>query len=244
MKRHLPETFSFLAPLIAFWKLIIGGQVLYWGLPSLQFIPWRILVNDSLRAGTLPLWTDLLGMGAPLLANHQSAVFYPPNLLSLIIEPSIAISILAVLHLSFAGVGMVRLARRVGLGDFGAAVVGVTFGLSQYLTARLWFISINNAMAWLPWIVLATDSLTSNSKLPTSNFQLRTFNFQSLITDPQSLILSALISLQLLAGHAQSSFYTLLIAAAWLGLRSLKPNKIFIATSTTLTKPGSPISNL
>ena len=132
MKRYLPETFSFLAPIIVFWKLIIGGQVLYWGLPSLQFVPWRVLVNDSIRAGTLPLWTDLLGMGAPLLANHQSAVFYPPNLLSLIIEPSIAISILAVLHLSFAGVGMVRLARRVGLGDFGAAVVGITFGLSQY----------------------------------------------------------------------------------------------------------------
>jgi hypothetical protein len=240
MKRHLPETFSFLAPLIAFWKLIIGGQVLYWGLPSLQFIPWRILVNDSLRAGTLPLWTDLLGMGAPLLANHQSAVFYPPNLLSLIIEPSIAISILAVLHLSFAGVGMVRLARRVGLGDFGAAVVGVTFGLSQYLTARLWFISINNAMAWLPWIVLATDSLTSNSKLQTLNSNHPT-------TQPPNYLISnlqlpLLIALQLLAGHAQSSFYTLLIAAAWLGWRSLKPKQDFYRNLDDLNKAG--LSNL
>ncbi|MEK7323996.1 MAG: hypothetical protein AAB217_01915, partial [Chloroflexota bacterium] len=33
--------------------------------------------------------------------------------------------------------------------------------------------------------------------------------------------LSALIALQLLAGHAQSSFYTLLLAAAWLALHSL-----------------------
>src|SRR3972149_5748505 len=113
LRRYLPELSAALAPIIVFWKLIIGGQVLYWGLPSLQFVPWRIIVNDSIRAGTLPLWTDLLGMGAPLLANHQSAVFYPPNLLSLIIEPSIAVSILAVLHLSFAGVGMVRLARRI-----------------------------------------------------------------------------------------------------------------------------------
>ncbi|MEK9162064.1 MAG: YfhO family protein [Chloroflexota bacterium] len=244
MKRYLPETFSFLAPIIVFWKLIIGGQVLYWGLPSLQFVPWRMLVNDSLRAGTLPLWTDLLGMGAPLLANHQSAVFYPPNLLSLIIEPSIAISILAVLHLSFAGVGMVRLARRVGLGDFGAAVVGITFGLSQYLTARLWFISINNAMAWLPWIILATDSLTSNSKPPTSNFQslISTLRVQSLIPNPQSLILSALIALQLLAGHAQSSFYTLLVAAAWLGWRSLKPKQDFYRNLDDLNKAG--LSNL
>ena len=249
LRRYLPETFSALAPLIVFWKLIIGGQVLYWGLPSLQFVPWRMLVNDSLRAGTMPLWTDLLGMGAPLLANHQSAVFYPPNLLSLIIEPSIGISILAVLHLSFASVGMVRLARRVGLGDFGAAVVGITFGLSQYLPARLWFISINNAMAWLPWIVLATDSLTSNSKPPTSNLQPPTSNFQSpisnlqsLIPNHQSLILSALIALQLFAGHAQSSFYTLLIAAAWLCWRSLKPKQEIYRSLDDLNKAG--ISNL
>ena len=240
MKRHLPETFSFLAPLIVFWKLIIGGQVLYWGLPSLQFVPWRILVNDSLRAGTLPLWTDMLGMGAPLLANHQSAVFYPPNLLSLIFDPSSSISILAVLHLSFAGVGMVRLARRVGLGDFGAAVVGVTFGLSQYLTARLWFISINNAIAWLPWIVLATDSLTSNSKLQTLNSNHPT-------TQPPNYLISnlqlpLLIALQLLAGHAQSSFYTLLIAAAWLGWRSLKPKQDFYRNLDDLNKAG--LSNL
>jgi len=242
MKRRLPELFSALAPIIVFWKLIVGGQVLYWGLPSLQFIPWRVLVTDSLRAGTIPLWTNLLGMGAPLLANHQSAVFYPPNLLSLIVNPESAISVLAVLHLSFAGVGMVRLARRVGLGDFGAAVVGVTFGLSQYLTARLWFISINNAMAWLPWIVLATDSLTSNSKLPTSNFQRPTSNVQSLTPNPQSLILSALIALQLLAGHAQSSFYTLLIAAAWIGWQSLKPKQDFYRSLDDLNQAG--ISNL
>lgn len=241
-RRYLPEIFSALAPIIVFWKLIIGGQVLYWGLPSLQFVPWRMLVNDSLRAGTLPLWTDLLGMGAPLLANHQSAVFYPPNLLSLIIEPSIAISILAVLHLSFAGVGMVRLARRLGLGDFGAAVVGITFGLSQYLTARLWFISINNAIAWLPWIVLATDSLISNSKPPTSNLQPPTSNLKLLITNYHLLILSALIALQLLAGHAQSSFYTWLIAAAWLGWRSLKPKQDFYRNLDDLNKAG--LSNL
>jgi len=193
--KYWPELLSALAPVIVFWRLVVGGQVLYWALPSSQFVPWRVLANDALLEGRLPLWTPLVGMGAPLMANLQSAVFYPPNLLALLLPPEIAVSVLAVLHLSFAGVGMARLARRLELNDFGVAITGLAFCLSSYLTARLWFITINNAMAWLPWIVLAAS--------PCATLKLKDL-----------LILSALIALQLLAGHAQSSFYTLLIAGA------------------------------
>ncbi len=212
--RHWPEIAAALAPILVFWRLAFGGQALYWALPALQFVPWRVLVNDALRQGHLPLWTPLLGMGAPLMANHQSAVFYPPNWLALILPPEVAISILAVLHLSFAGVGVARLACRLGLGDFAVAITGLTFGLSGYLTARLWFITINNAIAWLPWIVLASTPLPP---LPTHREAVgrggRGWGW--------GVRLSALIALQLLAGHAQSSFYTLLLAAAWLAFHSL-----------------------
>jgi hypothetical protein len=204
---YWPELLTTLAPIIVFWRLIFGGQVLYWALPSLQFVPWRALVNDALRECHLPLWTPLLGMGAPLMANLQSATFYPPNLLALILPPETAVSVLAVLHLSFAGVGMARLARHIGLSDFGAALAGLAFGLSGYLTARLWFITINNALAWLPWIVLAAS--------PQATIRLK-----------KVLTLSALLALQLLAGHAQSTFYTLLIASAWLAWHSKFPKEI------------------
>jgi hypothetical protein len=201
--RRWPEILAALAPLLVFWRLVFGGQVLYWALPALQFVPWRVLINDALRQGRLPLWTPLLGMGAPLMANHQSAVLYPPNWLALLLPPEVAIGLLAVLHLSFAGVGMARLARRLGLSNFGVAITGLAFCLSGYLTGRLWFITINNALAWLPWIVLAATPSTPVAK------------------PGWGVWLSALIALQLLAGHAQSSFYTLLLAAAWLALHSL-----------------------
>ena len=196
-----PELVCALAPLVVYWRIVFAGQVLYWGLPALQFVPWRVLVNDALRHGQWPLWTSLLGMGAPLLANHQSAVFYPPNWLALLLPPEIAVSMLAVLHLSLAGVGAARLARTLGVGPLGAAVSGLAFGLSGYLTARLWFISIDNAMAWLPWVLLFTPRPLGRKALRPPR--------------ARSLILSLVIALQLLAGHAQSSFYTLLIAAAW-----------------------------
>lgn len=226
--RYWPEGVAALAPILVFWRLVVGSQVLYWGLPLLQFVPWRVLVNEALRWGRLPLWTGLLGMGAPLMANHQSAVFYPPNWISLVVPAEVAISALAVLHLSFAGAGMVRLARRLGLSDFGCAVAGLSFSLCGYLTGRMWFITINNAIAWLPWIVLAaTPPLFGAPGVAggqSTRPAIRTL-----------LVLSALISFQLLSGHAQSTFYTLLLAGAWTAWHSLYPSS---------PNAQSPIANL
>ncbi|MBI5080158.1 MAG: YfhO family protein, partial [Chloroflexi bacterium] len=82
---------------------------------------------------------------------------------------------------------------------------------------------------------------TSNPNHPTtqpSSHQSPVSNLKLLITNYHLLILSALISLQLLAGHAQSSFYTLLIAAAWLCWRSLKPKQDFYRSLDDLKKAG------
>ncbi len=207
LSRYWPELVAAIAPLIVFAHILFGGQVMYWGLPALQFVPWRELVNDALRTGHLPLWSPLLGLGAPLLANYQSAPLYPPNWLALLLPPETAVSVLAVLHLSLAGVGVVRVARRLGLSDFGAGVAGLSFGLSGYLTGRLWFVTINNAAAWLPWILLAA------SISPT---QLR-----SKETTKRFLVLTLLLALQLLSGHAQTTFYTLLLTVAWIIWTSL-----------------------
>ncbi len=78
-RSHWPELVAALVPVLAYAHIVFAGQVMYWGLPALQFVPWRALANDAFLQGHLPLWTPLLGMGAPILANHQSAVLYPPN---------------------------------------------------------------------------------------------------------------------------------------------------------------------
>lgn len=204
LQRYWPETLAVVAPLAVYWQITLGGQVLYWGLPSLQFVPWRVLVNQAFSQGHLPLWTSLLGMGAPVLANYQSAALYPPNWLALILPPETAISWLAVLHLSLAGLGLVRLARVLGLHAFGAAIAGLSFGLSGYLTGRLWFITINNAIVWLPWVLLLAPPGWGRS-YPLSRW----------------LALTGVLVMQLLSGHAQSTYYTLLLAGVWIIWRTV-----------------------
>ena len=51
------------------------------------FFPLKLYTADRLRAGEIPLWNPLSGLGEPWLANAQSGVFYPPTLFFLILAP-------------------------------------------------------------------------------------------------------------------------------------------------------------
>src|SRR3990167_4278728 len=46
--------------------------------------PWRSFITNELKQGRLPIWNPHQFAGAPLLANFQSATFFPPNLIYLL----------------------------------------------------------------------------------------------------------------------------------------------------------------
>jgi hypothetical protein len=214
LSRAWPYLFAGLAPLILFAPFLLGQRVLYWGTPLLQFYPWRQFALDTIRAGHLPLWNPYLGNGAPLIANYQSAIFYPPNWLSLILPLDYALSWLVVLHLVWAGAGMVTLARALGLRPLGQVMAGLAFGMSQYLVARLGFLSINAAAAWLPWVIWGGEQIVGQKPEVTRSGQ-------KWAQAKHALLLSLLLSFQLLAGHAQTTWYTLILLVAWVLWRTL-----------------------
>jgi hypothetical protein len=192
-------------PLVLFGPMLLRGEVLFWGTPLLQFVPWHRYAIEVLQAGHLPLWNPLLGAGAPLLANYQSALLYPPNLLLLVTGPEYGHGLLVCAHLIFAGLGMRALARRVGIKPAGQMVAAVGFSLSGYMVARAGFISINHSAAWLPWVVLGLENL-----------------LEAIHEDRQPgawirplALLSLALGLQWLAGHAQTAWYTLVLLVSW-----------------------------
>lgn len=191
------------APFVLLGPFVLGLRSLYWGTPLLQFYPWRALALQAARAGELPLWNRYVGNGAPLLANYQTAVFYPPNWLALVWRLDLSLGWLAALHLAWAGLGMVVLARAVGLRPFGQALAGLAFGLSQYQVARIGFFSINAAAAWLPWLVWAAEQQIGQVGAP-GYARLRA-----------ALRLALFVALAMLAGHAQTTWYALLLTGAW-----------------------------
>lgn len=191
--------------LVLFGRILFGGQALFWGTPLLQFYPWWTLASAALRAGQMPLWNPYVGNGAPLVANLQSAVFYPPNWLYLLGPVEWLMGVIAVLHVLWAGLGMFAFARALGLRPFSATVSGLSFMLSGYLIARLSFLSMTAAYAWLPWLLLAAERLVVRRRLA------------------DALLLGLMFGLQLLSGHAQTSFHSGLALAAYTAFRSLAP---------------------
>ena len=65
-----------------FHQLAFSGKILARGDTYNYFYPYWDARNQSFRVGELPLWTNDLFMGAPLLANPQIGVYYPPNWLT------------------------------------------------------------------------------------------------------------------------------------------------------------------
>src|SRR5258708_2516312 len=66
--------------------------------PVRQQYPWRNLSIDLEKKMQLPLWNPYSFAGTPLLANFQSAPFYPLNLLFFLLPFSTAWSVLIILQ--------------------------------------------------------------------------------------------------------------------------------------------------
>jgi hypothetical protein len=49
--------------------------------PVFQFEPWRIFAKDQIMQGNIPLWNNLNGLGVPFLANPQTSLFFPLQIL-------------------------------------------------------------------------------------------------------------------------------------------------------------------
>jgi hypothetical protein len=207
------ELALWVAPIILFSPGIFGGKVFYWGTILLQFIPWRHLALELIKGGEIPLWNPYSGMGAPLLANYQSALLYPPTWMLMALEAIGGLSWSAIgqgvslaLHLGFCAVGTRRMLREWGLSDLGQIVGGIAFGLSGYLVSRASFQSIIFSVSWMPWIVLFSQRVALSSGKP------KRLGFFWLVI---------CIAMNLLAGHAQSSWYILWTTTAFFVWQSL-----------------------
>ncbi len=196
LRRILPLAPLLGALLVLFYRLLLG-EVFFWGLPSLQFTPWRELAIALLRDDQLPLWNTLSGAGAPLLANYQSALLYPLSWPSFVLPTAWTMSVTAALHLFIAGWGMWAFTGAIGANGLGRAVSALAFGLTGYLVARAGTYPMVSAAAWLPWLMWAAHGL----------FGLR--------RSQATLWLGVFTALLMLAGHAQIAWYSLLLTGLY-----------------------------
>lgn len=203
---RLPFLPVWAAALLLLAPVYLAGKAIFWGASLLQFGPWWVQAWESVFSGRLPLWNPRLGMGAPLLANYQTGLLYPPYWIYGLLYAlgggrgvGWGMAPVAALHLAWSGLGMALLARRLNLNPTAQAVAGLAYGLSGYLVARLSFLSINAAAAWLPWVLLCLTPAPGGPLVDRRRFPG----------------LAACAALLLLAGHAQTAWYVLLLGGLW-----------------------------
>ncbi|MDX2159766.1 MAG: hypothetical protein SF162_00435 [bacterium] len=194
MKRWL---LIFAGALAVLFNRLFMGEVFFWGLPALQFVPWRAFALEQLRSGIIPVWNPYTGAGAPLFANYQSQLLYPFSWISFF-APTVDVlawvmSVTAVVHLLIAAWGMHRLTGLLHFSDFGRAMSALAFGLGSYLVGRLGTFPMISAAAWLPWVM-------AGALLILQTGQFRGVGWLAFFS---SLLLSA--------GHAQLAWYSLLL---------------------------------
>lgn len=187
------------------WRPLFAGETFFWGTPLLQFVPWLRQMASMWRAGHMPLWNQLVGCGAPLAANYQAAVFYPPHLLYLILPVEVAMVWLAAFHLLLAGWGMYRWGRAAGLSPFSSSIGALAISGSGFLVSRVGlFPSIVHTFPWLPvWLWCAEELLQHSGKR-------------------EVLRMGLALGMGLLAGHAQTAFYGGVLLLAYLLFRVMR----------------------
>lgn len=203
--RNWPIVTLLLAPIVLLLPVVLGG-VLYWGVPLMQFYPWQKLAAEMWRAGQLPLWNPLVGSGAPLAANLQTGAFYPGNLLYLVLPTESALGYTALLHVILAGLFMYAYLRALNLSAFAATLGALAFQLNGFLIARLGFMSITVTLPWLAAWLWRAEKLVSES----ANRRIRNAGWLALV-----------IGLGVLAGHAQTAVYGLVLIGVYVVWRVL-----------------------
>ena len=199
------------ASVLFYYPLVFLGRSLVDYDALVYFYPQRIFLARSLLSGHIPLWDPYLFLGAPFLANPQTAVLYPPSWLFLFGPVQAVYAAQLVLHAFLAAFFTYLLARHAfGVLPLAAAVGGLAFAFGGFAVGQVGHLNQLSAAAWLPAVLFAYQRFAATRR-------------------PHWIGLGALaLGMQLLAGHPQETYMTLIglgifggVTAPWRSLPHL-----------------------
>jgi O-antigen/teichoic acid export membrane protein len=236
LKDVLVVVFFLVLPLLLFWPVTVGDRSLIpfdnlyafqpWqafaedvhvGIPHNELVSdlllenyaWKTFIVEALRNGEAPLWNPYLFAGVPFLAAGQHSALYPFSVLFYVLPIPRAYGWFTVLHLFLAALLMHFFVRKLGVGRLGATVAGVTYALSLFMIVSVDFPMVIAVATWLP-LVLAMTELAIKSR-ETGGPHNRLI--------PHALGGALALGMQFLAGHAEMSYYVVLVTGFYAACR-------------------------
>ena len=221
-----------LLPLLLFWPMTLGGRTL---LPAdnltafepfksaasqfgvnaphnqllsdlvLENYPWKKFILESLRARQLPLWNPYLFAGVPFLAAGQHSALYPFSVIFYIVPLPRAYGVFTVSQFFLAGLFAYLFIRVLGLRRLSALFGAIVYQLSLFMVVSVVFPMIVAGTVWLPLVLTAIELIARQH--PALGGRPATLPW---------LALGALaLGMQVLAGHVEITYYTLLVSGAY-----------------------------
>jgi O-antigen/teichoic acid export membrane protein len=172
---------------------------------------WKQFIVDTIRAGELPLWDPYLFAGHPFLANGQHSALYPLTWIFFLMPIHRAFGVFIVLQLGLAGIWMYVLGRVLKTGRTGALIAGLVFQLSGFMVISAVHPMIVAGASWLPLLLALIELTVRRTGVP--------WRAQAML--PWALAGAVALGLQILAGHAETTYFILLVMGSYAGWRLL-----------------------
>lgn len=159
--------------------------------------PFKMLGIDQLLGGNLPFWNPSIFNGTPLLANFQSAFFYPLTLLYFVLPKVDAWSLSVVAQPFLAMVFTFLLLKALGLSKISSSLGAIVYSFAGFNIIWLGYNAHGHTAALVPLVLLATYKFFSTQYLR------------------WLALLSLTVGLEVFAGYPQLVIYTLILSFAW-----------------------------
>jgi len=167
---------------------------------------WKRFLLQALHQRELPLWDPYIFAGHPFLANGQHSGLYPLSLIFYILPLWRAYGVFTWLQLGLAGVWMYLFARTLGAGRLGSLVAGITYQFSGFMVVSVVHPMIVAGASWLPFILAMVERVV----------QQRPALGGRPARLPWALLGALGLGCQMLAGHAENTYFVLLVTGAYI----------------------------
>jgi len=176
--------------------------------PVRQQYLWKELAVSQMKQGELPLWNPYNFSGYPLMANFQTAAFYPLNFLMFITSFEYGWSLLIFSQILLAFLFMYLYLTNLKVSRIGSLIGSLSFAFCGFFVSWLEWGNIVSTGLWLPLILLSIDKFSSKN----ANFTLK----KKLIW-PTVLFFAFICSF--FAGHLQTFLYLSLISFGYAAMQ-------------------------
>ncbi|MCD6384372.1 hypothetical protein J7M23_01205 [Candidatus Sumerlaeota bacterium] len=174
--------------------LVLGQRVLSGGDLVNQYIPYKNFWRYWIKQGVFPLWNPLIFCGRPYLADIQLGLFYPPNLLHIVLRPEWTFTLLAIIHLLIGLWGSyLFLTKVMGLRWQASCMGALIFIFSGFFLTRLYsgIVLFIFTGVWTPLIFYAFCRWIATRSLRFASLTALLMALQLLAGAPQIAIISS-----------------------------------------------------